>query len=190
MGAALDRSVELHRALGGTLQAETFDQRRITAAFNMNDGRMYGTRIWVPQPMTLTGFRWYQGTNGNFVSDNNNKIGLYSVSGTDLVAVAVTADDANLWKQGGTAINQKALAAPVDIAAGAYFVLALYNSSSQTTAPTIGQKPTTFGGFASGALLRTDLYLSFFKNSQTDLGSTIALSGCSGNTVYQWFGLY
>ena len=81
--------------------------------------------VYVPVATTITGVMYYI-TNGNSVSTVTtgfNGMGLYTLSGTTLTRVAVTADAVANWRSGGAANTQKIpFTATYSAAAGVYYI--------------------------------------------------------------------
>ena len=63
-----------------------------------NNSRLTLIAIYLETPQTITGVKWYQGTLGSYTANNENRVGLYTVSGGTLTLVASCANDGNLWQ--------------------------------------------------------------------------------------------
>lgn len=147
------------------------------------DGSLRMVPVIIPVAVTITGVRWFQVTQGSYTSDNYNGWGLYTVSSGTATLVASSTDDGNIWKGTGNTWQTKALSSTYNAAAGVYYLAALYNSSAETTAPSIG----------GGAALNNDAVSPFdFTNSNrlvgalgshTSMPSPITMSGLSNTTV-------
>jgi hypothetical protein len=107
----------------------------ITASLAMTDGQIYLSAVYLPAATTITGAKWFQIVAGVYTADNYNGIGLYTYSGGTLTLVASSTDDGTIWKSTGAL--SKAFSSPYSAAAGVYFLGFIYNSSAQTTAPSI-----------------------------------------------------
>lgn len=186
--------VNIHRALGSTVFAETMPINRAVGGSLLYDGQMQFQAIWLPRgtasaPISLTGIKWFQVAQGAYTADNNNRIGLYSYSGGTLTLVASCADDPTLWKS-GTGVVTKAFTSPYPAVAGCYFIGFLYNSSAQTTQPSIGGGASQ-AVTAMSALDYTNSAKSIaYKSAQTDLPTPQVMSGILNYGISAWFGLY
>jgi hypothetical protein len=153
----------------------------------LSDGTLTLSALYVPAAITMTNVHWNQSTQGNFTSDNENRIGIYTSDGTDLTLVASTTDDGNLWKAAyGPA--SKALTTPYAASAGWYWVGKLYNSSAQTTAPSLmtGGGPNGSGWFTNAAD-RGAMTLA----AQTTLPATVSIAATTAGSGSQlfWFAI-
>lgn len=168
--------VSVYRTLGAPYIAEVVGTTMATMTQNvaLTDGTAYLAAIPLPTA-TITGFRFYSSIQGNFTADNENSIALYSLSGSTLTRVAISANDANIWKQAGSSMRSAVFGTPYAATKGTYYIALLYNSSGQTAAPAIGaganlnSANTNFGDFT------TDVKM-FGTVAATALGTTIAMS--------------
>lgn len=134
----------------------------------------------------MTGFKWYQGTAGNFTGNNYNGIAIYSYSGGTLNLIDSTTRLEAVWKGASNTWQSKALNSTQVLTPGIYFVCMIYSSSAQTTAPAVGGTPA-FGNAASVTMDFTNsAKMAGTKTSTTIPPSTIAMSTIStvANTVY------
>lgn len=180
------------QAAGSLIQGQaingTFGQA--TGAGNLTDNVLYASACYLPKAGTLAGIRMWQRIQGNYVADQNNRVGLYSVSGGTATLVASSSNNGTLWSTVANGIVAEAFSSPYAAAAGLYYAAILYNSSSQTTAPQL----------ATFASLGTNQYNGDFTNSnrytfritgQNDLPSSITLSSVSMAALTPfWAGLY
>ncbi|MBV5334822.1 MAG: hypothetical protein JZU49_03345 [Sulfuricurvum sp.] len=111
----------------------------MASPYTIVDGTLFLVACVVYKPTTINKFCWVLQTQGAFTGDNENKLAIYSVSGTTYTKVAETASDENIWKTAATALGSKSLAAPVTLQPGAYFIAGLWNAASTTTAPALYQ---------------------------------------------------
>jgi hypothetical protein len=137
-----------YQALGSSQKGITLtvaDNKVQNASAALADGSIRLVPVYIPVATTITGVRWYQGTLGNYTADNYNGVGLYSHSAGVITLVASSTNDGNMWKNAGTANSwqSKAFATPYSAAAGIYYIAALYNSSAETTVPTLGAGSAT-----------------------------------------------
>jgi hypothetical protein len=133
----------------------------------------------LPVAMTITGVMFIQVAQGNFTGDNTNAIGLYTYSGGVITKQRETADDANIWKGTANTFRTVPFASTYAASAGIHYIVALYNNSAQTAAPTVA----AVGAGVNGAITTLD-----FTNSarihatlsgQTSLPATITFPGAT-----------
>lgn len=187
-------AVQAFEALGSTVKAQTVgvELSQMTTTTALVDGQTLYGAIWVPYPMTVTGFKFYLGTTGNFTGDNTNGLALFSYSAGVLTKVASSANDANIWKGSAGSVQTVAFAGgSIAISAGIYYVCFLYNNSAQTTAPTIGVgQPLGASGMAAGDFTNSAKIVCN-QASQTDFpATTINMTSLSNFTTRNYAALY
>lgn len=103
------------------------------------DGTIYYNMVVVTDSTLLTSFQYSLSASGNFTGDNNNVIGIYSFANPTFTKIGNTATEAAgaKWKVGTGLVSTSALVTPVWLAPGKYAIMYLYNSSAQTTAPSV-----------------------------------------------------
>jgi hypothetical protein len=147
----------------------------ITNSLAMTDGQIYLSAVYLPFSATITGSKWFQIVAGVYTADNYNGIGLYTYSGGTLTLVASSTNDGNIWKSTGA--QSKAFSSPYSASAGVYYLGYLYNSSAQTTAPSITGAPNksngTFIDFTNSAKINATL-------TAATLTTPIAMSSTTG----------
>lgn len=176
----------LFAANGTPIKWSNFAMQDVDGNTTLTDGRMAVFAMWLPA-MTVSTIYFIQAVNGNFTADNNNKLGLYTNNGTNLTKVAETASDDNLFKS-GAGLKSKALSSTYDTSEGLYYVAFLYNQSAATTTPSFCRAQV--GNTAVVDCLGSDYQTAYQFNSQTDLPSSIAISGqTSLNSMILWIGI-
>lgn len=188
----IGRQIKSLNALGFSTKLETLgiEWGAINTGTALTDGRLHMIYMGVPdKDETVTTVTFYQSTQGSYTADNENRIGLYSYNAAtgDFTLVASTANDGNIWKAATGFVNT-AFTASANLTAGTpYFIGALYNSSAQTTAPSI------MGGATNGtsilAIGTAGVRLSSGLNTATLSSSTTAASLASVSSR-PWFKLY
>jgi hypothetical protein len=119
---------------GVNLTCPTFAQ---LSATSLGTGVGRYLSYYLPQAATITGVKFFQPNQGVYTGNNYNGVGLYSYSGGTLTLVASTTNDTEFWKGTSATWITKPFSSTYSAAAGIYYLFALYNSSAQTTAPTI-----------------------------------------------------
>lgn len=174
-------------------KAQTYEPyRRVLFSSVLITGQIRFSRIFLPDAANLTGIAQGLITQGVFTAANNNKLGLYAVSGTNLVRVAQTTNDANIWKQAANAAALVPFTSAYSAAAGVYYVAQLYNNGGETTAPKI---PNSSGaailGLAVLNLVKSGSEAPMLTlNGQTDLPASTALSGLTVDSSHSYAALY
>lgn len=168
----------------------TIDQMTVST-FAAADGTVYWTAVWLPAPRTLTGVKFWLGTQGNFTGDNFNGIGLYTYSGGTCTQVAVSANDEAIWEGTGQTLTAVPFTGGTyAAAAGLYFVAFVRNSSAETTAPTFGIGQSLNTAAISAADFTNSAKLYSTHTGQTTLPATRLMSALTVTTLRPWVGLY
>jgi hypothetical protein len=189
-----DPSIQVMRALGSGLKAQTFGLNLALAstAFTPADGILRFTAVYLPRAENLTGIAIVMRIQGNFTADNNNKLALYSYEAGVMTKVAESANDANtIWKGAANAFVKVPFAGgPYSAAAGVYFVAMLYNNSAQTTAPVIAGGVNMNNAVQASLDLTNSAKISSTLAAQVDMPASQATSGVTSSANLGWFGLY
>ena len=187
-----DTTILAYQALGSTIKAMAiglaFD--RLNTATTLSDQNEMYVAVYLPTAQTITGVKWYQGTQGNYTANNYNGVGLYSYSGGTMTLVASSTDDGTIWKAAATTVVSKAFSSTYAAAAGIYFVGALWCRSAVVTAPSI------YGAVASATLaagavdFTNSAKIYSTKSAGTSLPATRLQSATTGTNVQLFFALY
>lgn len=153
----------------------------------MVDGTAVYQLVYIAEPATITGVKWYMTVQGDYVADNNNYIGLYSISGTTYTQVAISANNGNLWKASVGSVTT-AFSAPYTAAAGFYYIAVLWNTSDAPPAavPTI----STMTGFTDFYGLPNSKELCGTVAGQTELPASEVAADIGTSTSGRIFILY
>lgn len=182
------------QALGSDTKAQIVGvetSANITTFHTMVDGTRQFMAIYLPEPTTLTGVKFYQRTSGVYTADNTNAVALYTISGTTLTQVAVSTNNGNLWKGTSGTWQKEPFATPYVAAAGVYYVALIWNASATTTAPDIGAAQPLQGGNINTGDLGTNIFYTARQTSQTSLPSpTFTMSSASVATERIYVGVY
>lgn len=140
--------------------------------------------VYVPVATTITGVMYYI-TNGNSVSTVTtgfNGMGLYTLSGTTLTRVAVTADAVANWRSGGATATQKIpFTSTYSAAAGVYYIGLL--ACITGTLPSIrsassGTQSVTWSQYD------TNVFAVFQSSPQTTMPTSIAATATTPINIY------
>jgi len=165
-------------ALGGSAKGTNLAniQLRCTAANGFGNGIITLQAIYVPTATTITGAFWIQATNGSYVANNYNGVGLYSYSGGTATLVASSTNDGNVF-QSGLGIRKKAFSSTYSAIAGVYFVAFLASWSSSTTNPNFWCDTSSNDTYwQSMDFTNSARYIGRTNSGQTSLLSSVALS--------------
>ena len=186
-------SIKLLQGLGSLIKAQTFNALEATTATGLVDGTARFIPVYLAKAQTLTGVQYYQTVQGSYIADNNNQVALYTVNASTgvLTRVAISANDGtNIWKQAANVTYKVPFSSTYVAAAGVYYIGLLYNSSEQTTAPTILAR-TAGTNAAQAALDNTgSLTTSMTLGVQTALGTTYTASGLTTSATNPWVAIY
>lgn len=152
------------------------------APLALTDGRVYYFMLdEITKTSTITSIQFYEVATASFTADNTNNIALCRYDGTNFVKIAETANDGTLYNTGNSAKTSN-LTSPITITPGTYAIAIVYNSSVQTTAPSIAVVASSFQNF---------MYPSNFKLSGYTTGnsiaSSVAVSTLTNSTALGWF---
>lgn len=154
-----------------------------TSNVALADNIQYFGMCYVPNDVTVTGIRFVQAVAGNYTPDNTNGIALYSYSGTTYTKVVETTNDTgdpNIFEASANTVVTKAFSTPSAITKGFYAVSFLYNSSAQTTAPSLSGINTTVPMVFSKEFVGTSMHIA----AQTTAGqNTFPTTMTVANTV-------
>lgn len=142
--------------------------------------------IYLPA-CTVSSIGYVLGTAGVFTGNNFNGFGLYSLSGTTITNIGLTANDPTIFKAAATFQQSAALTSPVTVTAGIYYIGVLWCSSATTTTPTLAGQLTS-GSPADFAFLTSPTkYVTVYKNPTTVLTGTfnVGSGAAATNTAYQ-----
>jgi hypothetical protein len=162
----------------------------VAASANLLNQIRYIFPIYIAKTDTITGVKFYAQITGNFTGNNFNGLALYSYDGAgNLTQVAITANDANIWKGTAQTWQQVNFISSVTLNAGVYFIAAMYCSSSQVVAPAVGSGtnlPVNIVGydFTNNCKLSAQLGL------QTTMPATDTTSSYVNYTAQQAYFLY
>lgn len=185
--------IKTYQALGGGIIAENpfVDQTQGGTSTALTDGRCYFSPVYLSKSATITGVKWLQRVTGSYTADNENRIGLYEYSAGTMTLVASCANDGTLWSTVGTSTyGSKAFTTPYSAAGvGLYFIGAIYNSSAQTTAPTVGGATVSVAAqttidFTNSAKLSSYVTTSTLPTSQAMSGTTSTGASLYNFSIY------
>ena len=161
----------------------------VTGSNTIGSGTLEFSAYYITNPQTVTGIKFFQGTQGVYTANNYNGVGLYSYSGGTLTLVASSTNDGNIWKGTSQTWQTKAFSSPYNASAGIYFVSFLYSSSAVTTAPAIGQTQALATG-SSAFDFTNSAKISANITGQTALPSSQAMSGLTASVRTYILALY
>lgn len=135
-----DYSLKLYNLAGSVIRANPLagNIANLSTALALADQSFRTFLLYVPVSFTATGFKWWQGVQGSYTSNNYNGIGLFSLSAGTMTLIASSTDDGTIWKaaQGWAS---KAFSSTIALTGQTLYVGALlYCRSAETTAPQIG----------------------------------------------------
>lgn len=176
------------RQLGSVALGRTLSLGPPSVTIALIDGRCQLVACFLKKPGTVTGVKFIQLTQGNYTADNNNRIGLYTVSAGVLTLVASSANNGDLWKGAAGTITVP-FNVPYVATAGVYYVGYIYNYSAQVTTPVIaGTTQVSVGGLNMD--LANSNILAGYKAGTDIVASTTPMSDFAANYVPGFFLLY
>lgn len=134
--------------------------------------------------------KWLQSTKGNYVANNENRIGVYTYSSGTLNLVASSSNDGTLWSTATSAtLGSKAFSSTYTAAQGMYYVGFLYSALSATTAPILGGGPVIGSGAGIGDFTNSGKIVGQLA-AQTVLPASVAMSSVASIGSNFFLGLY
>jgi hypothetical protein len=178
------------QAMGSTIKAMSVGMSvsDFAATTTLTDNRIVLIPVYLQKAATITGVMCYMGVTGDFTADNNNKVGLYSVSGGTATLVASCANDANLWKATVDTFIKKAFSSTYTAAVGLYYVGILYNNSAQVAAPALGRSSLYGSTVAPVDFTNSNVLVGYTTGN--DLTSPITMSTLTAHSVQFWVAIY
>lgn len=178
------------RQLGSSVKGYTLAPGTPSATLTLVDGRCQVVAAFLYKSGVVTGIKFLQLTQGNYTADNNNRLGLYTVSEGVLTLVASSANDGNLWKATAGWVTTP-FSTPYTGVRSVYYVGYIYNSSAQTTAPQISGI-TQLSANAQFLDLTNSNVLSGYKTTSDLVASTTPMSDFTPgvNAIAGYFLLY
>lgn len=139
-----DLAILAMQSLGSVIKAQPVDfpaPSWITSNTAITAAQLHLIPVYLPVASTLTGVKWWQSVAGVYTASDTNSVSLFSYSGGTITKQAESTNNGNLWK--GSALRAEAFASTYAAPAGFYYIGMLYNTSAQTTGPTVGSTTTT-----------------------------------------------
>lgn len=163
---------------------------------SLASGNVYGVLYYLPTAATITGVRWCLGLSGagSFTANNYNGFGLYTLNLSTNIGtqVASTTNSGSVWDGGGVGANNwgsAAFSSTYSAAAGIYYILFMYSSSAQVTAPSIMSGPAYSNASNTKIPTRQNFVYTTVSTGQTALPASPSLVvGALGNNFC--IGLY
>jgi hypothetical protein len=186
---ALDYQAAIYKAFGSPIKAESVGAFSASSNITLTSEQILWVAIWLTTPSTLTGVGWVQTTNGSGTATNFNGVALYTVSGTTLTQVAVSANTSTTWTQ-GTGFQKLPFTSTYSAAPGPYVVAILYSASSGTVPVISAIVPNSNAMSTMG--MTSGIKISGFLSTQTVFPSpTESFSSISSNGSFlPWVALY
>lgn len=156
---------------------------------SLTDGYCYRNAFYINEPKTITGVHYALSTSGDYTADNFNGFALYAVSGITATQVAISANDANFWKSSSGALGTAVFTTPYEAQPGAYYIVMIYNSSAQVTAPVIFSNTAT-AAIYSKLLVGGSKKLMSYLSGQTTLPSSFDITTGTHHSVIPAIWLY
>lgn len=176
------QSLNGFQALGSTFKGITLTTPDFkSTSFNaLSNQTLYLVPVYIPISTIITGVKFMQTVQGVYTANNYNGVGLYSHSGGTLTLVASSTNDGNFWKGTANTWQTKPFSSTYSAAVGTYYIGMLYNTSAQTTAPTISVSQATTGNNLWLLDLTNSNKLSSTVATQFSLPASQAMSGANG----------
>lgn len=197
----LDNAKENHlikvaQAMGSNIKAQSLGigyHNIVTANTIGTSGasRVTLISVYLETSQTITGVKWYQATIGSYTANNENRVGLYTVSGGTLTLVASSTTDGNLYQTGSSnTYVSKAFSSTYNASPGLYYIGLLFSNSSAATVPTIGCSTNLVNAAVQTGDFTNSLGMQLIRTTVTSLPSSITASSYNQAQQYYWASLY
>jgi len=182
--------LKIIKALGSSIRLVSVGSGYQFSSFSSSSGSLRMSAIFVPRAMSFTGIAFSLLTPGVFSEDAFNGVGLYKIVGSNLVLVAVSANNANIFKGPSQSVVFVPFTSQFNAEPGVYFCAVLVHYISQTTVPVLGVQATNFSVVGLRLDFPSGVPLNIFLSGQTALSSSIPISSIGATGFNVWFGLY
>lgn len=175
---SMDPTIGMIRGMGsGVIAAPPYDWiEGGNNPFTMNSQQVLGTGMYLSIRSSITALCFIQKVQGNYTANNNNKLAIYHISGSNISRVAQTANTGTIWKGAANSFQIIPLTASITLDRGFYYVAGLWCSSATVTAPGIGRTAASFYNTTSWLDCPSSILPSIQLTSNTDLNSSYAYS--------------
>jgi hypothetical protein len=134
------------------------------------DERLVFVATYLSTPQTITGVKLVMNLAGDYVANNYNGVGLYSVSGGTLTLRASSTTNGNLWKATVNTVVTQAFSSTYAAPAGLYYIAFVWSTSDGSPAVV----PKIYAGAATAAICASfdftnNLFLVGYIASKTAL---------------------
>lgn len=154
----------------------------------ITDARQYLTACRITDTTLLTGVKFAVSVQGVYTGDAVNSVALYKYNGTSWDKVAETANDIELWKvpSGAGVPITKAFSTTYIATPGWYYIAHLYNSSAQTTAPSL----YSMEGYQAWIMDMLGIKICGYIAAQASHAANITNASITRNTIPFLFMIY
>ena len=186
--------IQMVRDIGSPIKiGPSFSILSLSTGTAMISGRSYFGKLEVKFPTTISGTcAWYQTTAGNYVGDNTkyNGIALFQETSAGTVTlIDSTARDTEIWKgTSGTWQTKSLVGGSRTLQPGVYYYFMLYNNSSQTTAPVVGNTASGTGNYLAPLTSSSRRIYGGVITSVSAVPTSQAMSAWNSITTY--YGMY
>lgn len=188
--------IQMVRDIGSPIKiGPSFSILSLSTGTAMVSGRSYFGKLEVKFPTTISGTcAWYQTTAGNYVGDNTkyNGIALFQETSAGTVTlIDSTARDTEIWKgTSGTWQTKSLVGGSRTLQPGVYYYFMLYNSSSQTTSPSVGS-PSPSAGTGNYLAPLTSSSRRIYGGVITSVSAVPTSQAMSAwNSITTYYGMY
>ena len=185
-----DSKLDLYAGLGSTTKAESpfYSTTTVNGTASTTNFQFNIQAIPIPSTATITGVKWYQGTNGVYTSTAGTSVALYTYSAGTITLVASSSNQSIFSSSYGSATTWRTASFTSTYTAtpGIYYIGFCWNPSATTTAPTLGTSPQISLAVGSTYDYTNSAAVAMVRNSLGTCPSSQALSGMSAavQTLY------
>ena len=190
--APFNDPVSAYRALGSQILSEPIvgTIMLFTTGFNMVSQRIYMAAVYLRSAQTVNGVAFWMAGQGNYTANNHNGIAVFSYSGGTLTQVGASNNNGNLWKGTANTMIKEPFPSAVPLAAGIYFIQALYCSSAQVVAPALLAMPANFNVNMPKMDFTNSAIINGQKSSQTAFTTPVNINTFATEQQTKYLCLY
>jgi hypothetical protein len=166
-----------------------------SGALTLTDARALYVLVYIPETTVVTGVKWIANTLGKFLADSVagafNGFALYKcdAAGTTHTRVAITADNAGVWRLAATVVGTAAFTGTYTAEPGYYFVASLWNHISSTTSPKVYSSDGVIN-LVTNSLITANKYISGYVGSQATFPANETGADMTVNSNIPYYILY
>lgn len=188
----LDQSsfLTIAKAMGVGIKLVCVGSGYQNTSVTLTAGRLRLTMIHVPKAMTFTGLVFALLISGDYTASDYNGVVLYKLIDDELVLVASSTSDGNLFKGTAQSLIFKPFSSSYEAEPGIYYLGVLHNRSAVVTSAVIGLQASLFSSVGTSLNFPNGLAFSMFKTGQLTPSSVYSATSFGTSSQLDFYALY